>query len=267
MPPTTPACRWPRRPSWPRPAAAAGGAPLPWASRRSASRRAVINLAVKPLGHRRRPEPRGRGGSGRPSRANAVVDIVSLRALRGGLRVRDRRRPRAPAGGDPPARTRRPRRLLARAHRRPLPRRRHRRRADGNHPRPTHDARARTRPDPPPIAHTCHRQRLPPSRGASRARAPRAEHRARARATVARRRPGSRSSPQPDPGARRPDRRGAVRGHTVAPHDRAAADDRDHRAHVPSAATPAPGTMGQTRGTDGRRRERGNLADAGTTAW
>ena len=76
------------------------------------------------------PRPRGRAGPGRPPRADAVLDLVSLRPLRRRLRLRDRRRPRAPAGGDPAARTRRPRRLLARPHRRPLPRRRRRRRAD-----------------------------------------------------------------------------------------------------------------------------------------
>ena len=66
----------------------------------------VINLAVKPLGHRRRPD---RAASQVPLARQyaAVLDLVPLRALRRCLRLPDRRRPRPPAGGDPPARARR----------------------------------------------------------------------------------------------------------------------------------------------------------------
>jgi hypothetical protein len=78
---------------------------------------------------------------------------LSLRPLRCRLPVRDRCRRRAPARGDPVARTRRGRRLLARAHRRPLPGRRRRGRADRHRARPGHNSHARTH-DAPPIDHS-----------------------------------------------------------------------------------------------------------------
>ncbi len=82
----------------------------------------LVNLGMKPLGRRRRPDRAARRVPVARHVRMPVLDIVPLRPLRRRVRVRDRRRPRAPARGDPAARTRRARRLLARAHRRPLSR-------------------------------------------------------------------------------------------------------------------------------------------------
>ena len=79
-PPTTPACRWPRPPSWRRPGAAAGGAPPRCGLASVGVTATIVNLGMKPLGRRRAPRPRGRTGPGRPPRADAVLDLVSLRA-------------------------------------------------------------------------------------------------------------------------------------------------------------------------------------------
>ena len=74
--------------------------------------------------------PRRRAGPAGASRAHAVLHLVSLRALGGRVRLRHGRGPRSAVGGRPTARAGCARRLLARAHRRPLPGRRRRRRAD-----------------------------------------------------------------------------------------------------------------------------------------
>ena len=104
----------------------------------------VVNVAVKPLGTAATSRPPRAGRAARAPRADAGLALVPVRAHRGGVRVRDRRRPRVAGGGRPAARARRARRLLARPHRRALPRRRARRRADRHHARAAHDARCAT---------------------------------------------------------------------------------------------------------------------------
>ena len=74
------------------------------------------------------PRPAGGRGPARAPRADAELALVPLGPLRRRLRVRDRCGSRVAGGGRPAARARRAGRLLARPHRRALPRRRARRR-------------------------------------------------------------------------------------------------------------------------------------------
>ena len=119
-------------------AAAQGLASLACHRDRGQHRRQAARAAATP-----RPT-RGRRAARAPC-ADAELAVVSLRALRRRLRVRDRRRPRVAGGRRPAARARRAGRLLARAHRRALPRRRAGRRADRHHARAAHDVTRATR--------------------------------------------------------------------------------------------------------------------------
>ena len=84
----------------------------------------VVNAAVKPLARRRRTGSARRRGPGRAACADADLALVSLRAFRERLRVRDRCRSCVAGDRGPPPRARRGGRLLACPHRRPLSRRR-----------------------------------------------------------------------------------------------------------------------------------------------
>ena len=125
----------------------------------------LVNLGVKPVGSRRRPDPAVEEVPIARHVRNAVLHLVPLRCR---LRLRNRCPPRARVGGDPAPRTRRTRRIVASSHGGPLPRRRHRRRADRAPARPAHDACPRP-PHDAPLARPYHRQRHAPPRSASRA--------------------------------------------------------------------------------------------------
>ena len=99
----------------------------------------VVNLGVKPLGRRRRPD---RLAGDVPLARH--VPMPASRSFPSGhsrrrVRVRDRGRPRVARRRRPAARARRRGRLFAGPHRRALPRRRAGRRHDGHHARAAHD--------------------------------------------------------------------------------------------------------------------------------
>ena len=59
-----------------------GREPPSWASRRLAVTAAVVNLAIKPLGHRDRPDRDSAPGADRPTRPDAQIDVAPLWATR-----------------------------------------------------------------------------------------------------------------------------------------------------------------------------------------
>lgn len=88
------------------------------------------------------PGPRHARRAGEPPGPDARVEIVPIRSHGVRVRVRNRRRRRTPARRARPATDCRRRRLLPRAHRRALPRRRSTRRTDRNQHGPDHGVRA-----------------------------------------------------------------------------------------------------------------------------
>jgi len=74
---------------------------------------AVVNLVLKPLSRRRRPDRRRSPDSARPTRANAHLDLIPVRARGVGLRLRHRRGDRRSGGGPSIERRRRARILFA----------------------------------------------------------------------------------------------------------------------------------------------------------
>ena len=106
---------------------------------------AVVNLGVKPLSTRHRPD-RARRGRARPAaRLDAAIHLVPLRPLRLGLRLRHRGEQGQSVAGDRDPVPGRRRRLLAGAHRRALPGRHGRRRADRRRHRPGRQQHLRPR--------------------------------------------------------------------------------------------------------------------------
>ena len=119
---------------------------------RRAALSGLASVGVTACGRQPRPEaprgppaarPRRRPCSSGATREDADLDFVPLGPLGDRIRLCERGRSSVPACLDTPSRSRRARRLLARPHRRSLPRRRRRRGACRDHSRPADSVCAR----------------------------------------------------------------------------------------------------------------------------